>query len=101
MARENQPAGDVYPTQIGINSHRKGLDACNCFVKKRDYTIYAAKTKVLISCAVTVSLILHMQKERFNQRVKQEVGNYANMTLFLQSTEPPQPCTIVWCGNTD
>ena len=42
------------PTQIGLYSLRKRLDA---FWKKRNFTICVAKTKALISCAVTAQLI--------------------------------------------
>ena len=54
--RENQSSG--VSTKIGLNSHRRWLEAWNFgFRKKRDCTICVAKTKVLISCAVTVKLI--------------------------------------------
>ena len=42
------------PTQTGLCRHRIWLEARN---KMRNCTIYVAKTKVLISCAVTVQLI--------------------------------------------
>ena len=46
------------PTQTGLYSHRRWLEACNFgFRKKRDCTIRVAKTKVLISFAVTAKLI--------------------------------------------
>ena len=46
------------PTQTGVCGHRRRLEACNFrFRKKRDYTIYVAKTKALISFAVTAKLI--------------------------------------------
>ena len=45
-------------TQTGLYSHRRWLEAWNfVFSKKRDHTIYEVKTKVMISCAVTVQLI--------------------------------------------
>ena len=45
-------------TQTGLYSHRRQLDAYNFgFRKKRDCSIHVAKTKVLISCAVTAQLI--------------------------------------------
>ena len=46
------------PTQTGLYNHRRWLEACN-FVsrKKRDCTIREAKTKALISFAVTAKLI--------------------------------------------
>ena len=46
------------PTQTGLYSHRRWLEACHFgFRKYRDCTICVAKTKALISCAVTVQLI--------------------------------------------
>ena len=45
------------PTQTGLCSHR-WLEACNFRSKKmRDQSIPGAKTKALISCAVTAQLI--------------------------------------------
>ena len=45
-------------TQIGLYSHKRWLDAWNFgFRKWRDCTIYVAKTKVLISCAVNAQLV--------------------------------------------
>ena len=41
------------PTQTGLYSHRRWLEAWNFEIRKqRDYTINVAKTKALISCAV-------------------------------------------------
>ena len=46
------------PTQTGLYSHRRWLEACNfVFRKLRDCTIRVAKTKTLISFAVTAKLI--------------------------------------------
>ena len=46
------------PTQTGLYSHRKWLEAGNFgFRKKRDCAIHVAKTKALISFAVTAKLI--------------------------------------------
>ena len=46
------------PTQTGLYSHRRRLEARNfVFGKKRDCTIRVVKTKALISCAVTAQLI--------------------------------------------
>ena len=46
------------PTQTGLYSHRIKLEASNFrFKKKRDCIIRVAKTKVLISFAVTAKLI--------------------------------------------
>ena len=46
------------PTQTRLYNHTRWLEACNfIFRKKRDCTIYIAKTKALISFAVTVKLI--------------------------------------------
>ena len=45
-------------SQTSIHSHRRSLEVCIIgFNKKGDCTIWVAKTKVLISCAVTVQLI--------------------------------------------
>ena len=45
-------------TQTNLYSHRSRLDACNFgFKKKRNFTIRVAKTKALISFAVTAKLI--------------------------------------------
>ena len=54
------------PTQTGLYSHRNRLEAFNFELKKkRDCTIRVAKTKALISFAVTAKLIcvlfLYMQ----------------------------------------
>ena len=46
------------PTQTGLYSHRRWLETRNfVFRKKRDCTIRVAKTKALISFAVTAKLI--------------------------------------------
>ena len=57
------------PTQTRLYSHRRWLEALN------DCTIYVAKTKALISCAVTVQLICAFvfayAKSRFSHYVAQ------------------------------
>ena len=46
------------PTQTGLYNYRRWLEAWNfVYRKKRDCTIYVAKTKALISFAVTAKLI--------------------------------------------
>ena len=46
------------PTQTRLYSHRRWLEPGNFrFEKKRNFTIPVAKTKVLISCVVTLQLI--------------------------------------------
>ena len=46
------------PTQTGLCTYRRWLDALNFgFRKKRNCTKCVAKTKALISCAVTAQLI--------------------------------------------
>ena len=46
------------PTQTGLYSYRRWIEASNFgFRKKRGCTIRMAKTKALISCAVTAQLI--------------------------------------------
>ena len=59
------------PTQTGLFSHRKWLEAGNfIFRKKKDCTINVAKTKALISFVVTAKLIcvfvLEYAKSRFS-----------------------------------
>ena len=57
--------------QTGLYNHRRWLEAGNFgFRKKRDSSIYVAKTKALIICAVTAQLICgfvfaYMQKDGF------------------------------------
>ena len=54
------------PTQTGLYSDRRLIEASNFgFRKYLDCAIYKAKTKALISCAVTAQLILHMLKAGF------------------------------------
>ena len=49
---------DQVPTQTGLCSQRRWLEALNFgFRKKRNCTNYVAKTKTLISFAVTAKLI--------------------------------------------
>ena len=59
MSRENLLQG--FPpglTQTGLYSHRRLLEALTFgFRKYRDYNIYVAKTKGLISCTVAAQLI--------------------------------------------
>ena len=44
-------------TQTGLYSHRRRIEAQDSgFKKKRDCSIHVAKTKALISCAVTAQL---------------------------------------------
>ena len=46
------------PTQTGLYRHRNRLEDWSFgFLKKRDCTIYGAKAKALISCAITAQLI--------------------------------------------
>ena len=92
------------PTQTGLYSQRRWLEACNfVFRKSRDCTIREAKTKALISFAVTANLIcvfvLHMQKSGFlitrliyiglaSQRHGYvNVANMVCMTIFLEITK--------------
>ena len=60
------------PTQTGLCSHRRWLEACNFgFSKTKDCTIYVAKTKALIRFPVTAKLIcvfvFAYAKSRFSQ----------------------------------
>ena len=46
------------PTQTGLHNNRRCLAASNLgYRKKRNCTIYEAKTKPLISCEITAQLI--------------------------------------------
>ena len=57
------------PTQTGLYSHRRWLEACNFgFRKKKDCTIYAAKTKALISFCV---FVFAYAKSRFSHGAAQ------------------------------
>ena len=62
------------PTQTGLYSHRRWLETWNFgFRKQRDCTIEVAKTKALISFAVTAKLICvfvfaHVKSEVFSRR---------------------------------
>ena len=73
------------PTQTRLYSHRRWLEAGNFeFRKKRDYTIRVAKTKALISFAVTAKLIcvfvFAYAKNRFSH-------NEAQMQSHMGQTE--------------
>ena len=64
------------PTQTRLYSHRRWLEAGNfVFRKQRNCTSYGAKTKALISFAVTAKLIcvfvFAYAKSRFSQDVAQ------------------------------
>ena len=60
------------PTQIrAVQSQRMARGWIFGFMKKRNCTIHVAKTKVLISCVVTASLVLRMQKSGFSQNEAQ------------------------------
>ena len=68
LSWENRSSG--FPTRSGLYSHKKWLEAWNFgFRKWRDCTIRLAKTKALISFAVTASwsasLFSHMQNFGF------------------------------------
>ena len=57
------------PTQTGLYSHTRWLEVLNFGCKKkRDCTIRIAKTKALISCAVTAQLICVFVFAYANQR---------------------------------
>ena len=86
------------PTKTGLYSHRRWLEACSFgFNKKRVCTIRVAKTKALISCAVTAQLIYvfvfaygdnHMQIVVFLMRrlsCEQKLPGKDTKMLHLQS----------------
>ena len=53
---ENQSSG--FPAKSDTSNHRRYLDARNFkFNKTRNCIVHAAKTKAIISCAVTAKLI--------------------------------------------
>ena len=77
---ENEPrcekTGLQGPTQTGLYSHRRRLEALNFGLrKKRDCTMRVAKTKALISCAVTAQLscvfVFAYAKSRFSHNEAQ------------------------------
>ena len=59
------------PTQTGLYNNRRWLEACKFGLRKLgDCTIYVAKTKALISCAVTVQVRVRMSKsEKRNKKI--------------------------------
>ena len=66
------------PTQIRLRRLRKWLEAWNfVFRKKRDYTILVAKTKALISFAVTVFVFAYA-KIRFSHVAAHRISVYLN-----------------------
>ena len=58
-------------TQTNLYSHRSRLEALNFgFKKKRDCTIHVAKTKLLISFAVTAKLICAFVFSRYGSYIE-------------------------------
>ena len=56
--RENRSSGFMTrPDMNDLYSHVKRLEACNFKFKKRDCAIQVAKSKALISCAITAQLV--------------------------------------------
>ena len=73
-------------TQTWLYNHRSWLEAGNFgFRKKRDCTIYVAKTKALISCMATAAelhlFFLHMQKVGFLMKPLILTGPYLETKL--------------------
>ena len=70
------------PTQPGLYSYRRWLEASNfVFRKKMDCTIYVAKTKALISFAVTakqiyVFVFAYTKNGFLMARLKCQIGPY-------------------------
>ena len=64
------------PTQTGLYKHRKWLEAWNFwFKKKSDCTIHVAKTKALISFAVTTKLIFVFVFAYSNSRFSRDAAH--------------------------
>ena len=93
------------PTQTGLYSHRTWLAACNfVFRKYRDCTICVAKTKALISFAVTAKLIcvfvFAFAKIRFSHNEAQFIpfvlsfyqlrSKQINQSLYIAPCAPPR-----------
>ena len=77
------------PTQTRLYIHRIWLEAGNfIFRKNRNCTIYEAKTKVLVSCAVTAQLICDFvfayAKSRFYHDVAHIISEYSDIKNGLQ-----------------
>ena len=75
-------------TQTGLHNHRRWLAAWDFgFRKKRDCTIYVAKTKALISCAVTAQLIcvfvFAYASQVFSRRGSNEPGHEKTCFMLL------------------
>ena len=66
------------PTQTRLYNHTRWLDALNfVFRKQRDCTIYVAKTKALISFAVTAKLICVFVFANAKNRFSHDAANFA------------------------
>ena len=75
------------PTQIGLYIHKIWLEAWNFgFRKKSDCTIRVAKTKALISFAVTAKLICVFVFEYVKSRVSHDAA-HTNMFLMIELKE--------------
>ena len=77
------------PTQTGLCSHRRLLDALNFgFRKKMDCTIRVAKTKALISFAATAKLIcvfvFAYAKSRFSHNEAHFSFSFSDMRTIKQ-----------------
>ena len=71
------------PTQTRLYSHRRWLEALNFGLrKKRDFSIYVAKTKVLISCAVTAQLICIFVFAYAKIRFSHDAAQFMDMILY-------------------
>ena len=92
--RENQQCGfRTGPTQIGLYKHRRWLETGNCgFRKKRNCTIGVAKTKVLISFAVTAKLISAFVFAYADCWFSHEA---AQMSVILKCSKNARSCCLV------
>ena len=84
---------DLVQHKLGYN-HRKWLELWNFrFRKQEECTIYVAKTKALISCAITAQLIFvfvfpNMQKRGF-LRTRLKYTCFVNTHMQVQYLPPP------------
>ena len=76
------------PTQTGLYSHKRWLEASNfLFRKKRGCTIYVAKTKALISFVVTAKLICVFVFAYLKSRFSHDEAFMMMGTLFMMNKQ--------------
>ena len=94
------------PTQTGLCSHRRWLEASNfLFRKRRDCTICVAKTKALISFAVTAKLIcvfvFAYAKSRFSHDAAQIKHHPEKTQCLWDSNQPPLTAADLQAADTE